>query len=147
MVSLSQVNQLEAVVGTEYDRTGERYGDIQMEKTTVTEFSGVEVTHCLSNTLRCHCFGLLLGSMYLLFNYPFLSRAQRLKKITIAIYLSVLRQGTIEGSKIPFRLYIRKKFFSMRVVKHWNKLPRRVADVPSLETFDVRLDRALSTLM
>ena len=35
----------------------------------------------------------------------------------------------------------------MRVVKHWNRLPREVVDAPSLETFTVRLDRALSNLI
>jgi len=34
----------------------------------------------------------------------------------------------------------------MRVVKHWNRLPREVADAPSLETFKVRLDGALNNL-
>ena len=46
-----------------------------------------------------------------------------------------------------FRLDIRKKFFAMRVVKHWNRLPREVVDAPSLETSKVRLDRALSNLI
>jgi len=46
-----------------------------------------------------------------------------------------------------FRLDIRKKFFTMRVVKHWHSLPREVADGPSLETFKVKLDGALSNLI
>ncbi|KFM08473.1 hypothetical protein AS27_06468, partial [Aptenodytes forsteri] len=46
-----------------------------------------------------------------------------------------------------FRLDIRKKFFTLRVVKHWNRLPREVVDAPSLETFQVRLDGALSNLI
>ncbi|KFP16734.1 hypothetical protein Z169_02338, partial [Egretta garzetta] len=46
-----------------------------------------------------------------------------------------------------FRLDIRKKFFTMRVVKHWNRLPRKVVEAPSLEAFKARLDRALSNLI
>jgi len=46
-----------------------------------------------------------------------------------------------------FRLDIRKKFFTMRVVKHWNRLPREAVEAPSLETFKARLDGAMSNLI
>ena len=46
-----------------------------------------------------------------------------------------------------FRLDIRKKSFTVRVVRHWNTLPRDVVDALSLETFKVRLDWALGNLI
>ncbi|KFR05749.1 hypothetical protein N306_10015, partial [Opisthocomus hoazin] len=46
-----------------------------------------------------------------------------------------------------FRLDIRKKSFTIRVVKHWNRLPREVVEAPSLESFKARLNGALSNLV
>ncbi|KGL87321.1 hypothetical protein N301_04949, partial [Charadrius vociferus] len=46
-----------------------------------------------------------------------------------------------------FRLDIRKKFFTVRVVRHWNRLPREAVDALSLEVFKARLDGALSNLV
>jgi len=45
-----------------------------------------------------------------------------------------------------FRLDIRKIFFSMRMLRQWNRLPREVVDVPSLEVFKARLHSSLSNL-
>ena len=45
------------------------------------------------------------------------------------------------------RLDIRKKFFTMRVVRHWNRLPREAVAARSLEVFKPRLDGALSNLV
>ena len=40
-----------------------------------------------------------------------------------------------------------KGFFTMRVVKHWNRFPREVVDAPSLEMLKVRLDGAVGNLI
>ena len=46
-----------------------------------------------------------------------------------------------------FTLDIRKKFFAMRVVKHWNRSPREAVAAPSMAEFKARLDEALSNLV
>ena len=53
---------------------------------------------------------------------------------------SKLRQGR-------FRLGVRWKFFTQRVVKHWNRLPRVVVDAQSVEAFKDRLEVALGSLI
>jgi len=46
-----------------------------------------------------------------------------------------------------FRLDTSNKFFTLRVVKHWHRLPREAVSAPSLEVFKARLDGALSSLV
>ncbi|KAK4827919.1 hypothetical protein QYF61_022367 [Mycteria americana] len=57
----------------------------------------------------------------------------------IALY-NDLKGGCREGK---FRLDIRKFYFTERVVKHWNRLPREVVELPSLKVFKGRVDVAL----
>jgi len=45
------------------------------------------------------------------------------------------------------RLDIRKKFFTLRVVRNWTRLPREAVDAPSLEAFKARWDGTLSNLV
>ncbi|KFO10459.1 hypothetical protein N312_07175, partial [Balearica regulorum gibbericeps] len=46
-----------------------------------------------------------------------------------------------------FRLGVRKKFFTVRVVRYWNRLPREVVEAPSVEMFKARLDGALGNVV
>jgi len=39
------------------------------------------------------------------------------------------------------------KLFGLRVVKYWTRLPRDMVNAPSVETFKVRWDGALSNLI
>jgi len=39
---------------------------------------------------------------------------------------------------------IKKNFFTRRVIKRWNRLPREVVESPSLEIFKRRVDVALA---
>ena len=42
---------------------------------------------------------------------------------------------------------IRQKSYTVRVVRHWNRLPRDMVDALSLETSQARLDQALGSLI
>ncbi|KFQ04547.1 hypothetical protein N330_09858, partial [Leptosomus discolor] len=46
-----------------------------------------------------------------------------------------------------FRLDVRKKFFTVRLLRHWNMLSREAVGGPSLSVFKARLDGALSNLV
>jgi len=46
-----------------------------------------------------------------------------------------------------FRLDIRKNFFTERVIKCWNRLPREVVQSPSLQTFKRHVNVALTDVV
>jgi len=55
--------------------------------------------------------------------------------------------NTFKLEENRFRLDIRMKFFTVRVVRQWDRLPREVVNVPTMEVFKPRLDGALSNLV
>ena len=58
-----------------------------------------------------------------------------------------MRGNSFQLKEGRFRLDIRKKFFPVRVVRHWKRLPREAVAAPSLAVFKARLDGALSDLV
>jgi len=57
------------------------------------------------------------------------------------------RSNDIKLKEGRFRSDIRKKFCTMRVVRHWKRFPREAVAAPSLAVFKDRLDGALSNLV
>jgi len=60
----------------------------------------------------------------------------------------VIEQGEMVSSSKRVDFDWRKiKPFTVRIVRHWNRLPSNVVDALSLKTFKVQLDQALDNLI
>ena len=58
-----------------------------------------------------------------------------------------MRGNGFKLKEVRFWLDIKKKSLTVRVVRHWNRLPRDVIDAQSLETFKGRVYQARSKLI
>ena len=57
------------------------------------------------------------------------------------------RGSGFELKEVLFRSDTRKNFFTVRMVRHWHRLPRDSVAAPSLAVFQARLDGPLSNLV
>ena len=58
-----------------------------------------------------------------------------------------MRGNSFKLEDCTFRLDIRKKFFTVRVVRHWSRSPRKAVNAHTLEMFKTRLDGDLSNVI
>ena len=89
----------------------------------------------------------LQGDLIVAFQYLKGAYKQEGERLFVRVDSDRTRGNGFELREGRFRLDIRRKFFTQRVVAHWNRLPKEVVDAPSLEAFKARLDVSLDSLV
>ena len=88
----------------------------------------------------------LQGDLIAAFQYLKRDYKQEGNKLFTRVGSDKTRGNGFKLKEGKFRLDVRGKFFTERVVRHWNRLPREAVNALSLEVFKTRLDGALDNL-
>ena len=86
----------------------------------------------------------LWGDLIVAFQYLKRNKRKEGDRLFSRICCDRTREDGFKLKECRLRLYIRKQSFTIRVVRHWNRLSR---EVPSPETFTARLNQALGNLI
>jgi len=89
----------------------------------------------------------LWGDLTAAFQYLKVAYKKTGEGLFTRVYSDRTRGSGFKLKEGRFRLHIRKKFFTMLVVRCWHRLPRAAVDAQSLEVFKARLDGTLSNLV
>ena len=87
------------------------------------------------------------GDLIMAFQYLKGAYKQEGERLFMRVDSYRTRENGFKLGQGRFRLDIRRKFFTQRVVTHWNRLPKEVVDASSLEVFKAWLDVALGSLV
>ena len=88
----------------------------------------------------------LRGDLFAAFQYLKGAYKQEGSKLFERVDNSRTRGNGFKLKEERFSLDVRRKFFTRRVVRCWNRLPREVVDALSLEVFKAMLDGTLDSL-
>ena len=85
----------------------------------------------------------LQGDLIAAFQYIKGSYRKEEDRVFSRICCDITRGNGFKLKEGRFKLDLRNKSFTVKVVRHWNRLPRSALDALPLETFKARLDQAL----
>ena len=135
------------VWGPQYRKDVELLEQVQRRATKMIR--GLEDLSCEERLRELGLFSLekrrLQGHLIVAFQYLKGAYTQEGERLYVRVDSDRTRGNGFNQRQGRFRLDIRRKFFTQRVVTHWSWLPKEVVDAPSLEALKARLDVALGS--